>query len=78
MVKDFNINTVYHGQSRIIECPPHEFLNKVVECFKVDIQSIELHAIKKGERHKITPYEIEDLMKIEIVDKSSTRMDGQR
>lgn len=67
MVKDFNINVTYQGKSHLFQCPPTEFLYTVSKYYEIDSSFIDIYAINKERRRKISLSELADLMKVEII-----------
>jgi len=70
MVK-LNVNVSYNKKRHLFECNQHDILEKIAEYFDIDTHDIELYSVKKGQRRKVTPHDITDLMVIEMVNKQA-------
>lgn len=65
--KKLNLNVTYNNQSKPFTCELHEVAKVISSHFKINLTDVTMYAVNKNERYKVTPKDVTDMMRIEIV-----------
>lgn len=65
--KKLSLNITYNNQSKPFVCELHEVAKEISSHFKINLSDVTMYAVSRDGRYKVTPKDVKDMMKIEIL-----------